>query len=465
MTTPALQPTWVGHVATTKDALKLFEGCLNGVLNHVPRRPHDRERPQLIKSGSVFIYEENASGIKRWTDGVPWSPSRILGNFLVYRELTKPFPPGEKKRATKRSKRVQRAGEPYPRPDGTPVSPTTPGARSDNGLDREGERALIGSLVDSYGFKEGGLVKKTMSVQVHGIHHHLVSYYNIEDVLSGNLRTPKEDPHVNSIIPRGELMTRQNFRTSIEGEEDPNQQQNQGNSQQMLYGGYDNQYDPRRAYENGAPHGHQSMNMTLFGGEQHAYTTSSQMQNSSNSYAPVPQASHGYYQLTSPVQHPTMPAYSQAPYASQNPTQGLMPHDRPSAHSQQTENYSYGRTYEAPGIAAPRVNPMINTNSLQGHNYGDSSWPRRDGITAVPATPLTQYTMAPNGSTMTSERTPANVWNGTPQGWAQHVQAQSMQPLQSLQSLQLSQPSQQRHPSYNNQDEEEDYRPTSNSKI
>jgi hypothetical protein len=98
----ALQPTFQGHVATTNDALILFEACLTGHLTHVPRRPHDRERNQLIRSGCVFIYEENASGIKRWTDGVTWSPSRILGNFLVYRELDKPFPPGEKKRATRK---------------------------------------------------------------------------------------------------------------------------------------------------------------------------------------------------------------------------------------------------------------------------------------------------------------------------------------------------------------------------
>jgi hypothetical protein len=54
--------------------------------------------------GNVFIYEENASGIKRWTDGVTWSPSRIMGNFLVYRELSEPFPAGEKKKAKKRKR-------------------------------------------------------------------------------------------------------------------------------------------------------------------------------------------------------------------------------------------------------------------------------------------------------------------------------------------------------------------------
>jgi hypothetical protein len=98
------KPTFTGFVQNSMDGLILFEACLSGKLDHVPRRPHDRESSQLIKSGNIFIYQENESGIKRWTDGVTWSPSRILGNFLIYRELDKPFPPGEKKRAIKRKR-------------------------------------------------------------------------------------------------------------------------------------------------------------------------------------------------------------------------------------------------------------------------------------------------------------------------------------------------------------------------
>lgn len=41
----------------------------------------------MIRPGSVYVFDELESGIKRWTDGKVWSPSRILGNFLVYREL------------------------------------------------------------------------------------------------------------------------------------------------------------------------------------------------------------------------------------------------------------------------------------------------------------------------------------------------------------------------------------------
>ncbi|OOF91156.1 hypothetical protein ASPCADRAFT_177769 [Aspergillus carbonarius ITEM 5010] len=232
-TATVLEPTFTGYVATTQDALILFEACLTGVLHHVPRRPHDRERGHLVRSGSVFIYEENSSGIKRWTDGVTWSPSRILGNFLVYRELEKPFPPGEKKRAMKKANRrpvpSTRPGEPYPRQEsngGYSPSSTT-GPYGDRPHQSDVERALVGSLVDSYGFKDSGLVKKTMSVTVSGVTHHLVSYYSVEDVMRGLLNPPSMVDSLRYIRPRAELTQKQSFRAPIDdletgGLENPN---------------------------------------------------------------------------------------------------------------------------------------------------------------------------------------------------------------------------------------------------
>lgn len=219
-----LAPTFYGHIASTQDGLLLFEACLSGALNHVPRRPHDRERAGLIRSGNVFIYEEHSSGIKRWTDGVPWSPSRILGNFLVYRELERPFPPGEKKRAmkrTKRSPRIPKASGPYGgsasgASSSYDASSSFESGSSSSPMRKDTERSLIGSLVDSYGFKEGGLVKKTVSVTIGGVSHHLVSYYTIADIMNNKFTTPSKDPRFQYITPRADLITKQNFRTPID---------------------------------------------------------------------------------------------------------------------------------------------------------------------------------------------------------------------------------------------------------
>ena len=224
--TQPLQPTWHGFVQDTREALLLFEAVLQGQLNRVTRRPHDRERANLIRSGSVFIYEEGASGIKRWTDGVSWSPSRILNNFLIYRELEKPFPPGEKKRAKPKvkppSSTAEEAGVKHEMGvDGSTESPATPSSsvRSPsvkNKGEKDSKRALVGSLTESYNFKEpGGLVKKTMSVVVQGSHFHLVSYYEPDDVCNGLLERPMNTA-LRGLRVRNELVQRQNFRAPID---------------------------------------------------------------------------------------------------------------------------------------------------------------------------------------------------------------------------------------------------------
>ncbi|KAI1468190.1 Gti1/Pac2 family-domain-containing protein [Daldinia caldariorum] len=224
-----LNPTFFGYIASTMDALILFEGCLNGHLSHVPRRPHDRERSSLIVSGNVFIYEENSSGIKRWTDGVPWSPSRILGNFLLYRELDKPFQPGEKKRAMKRQRNdagvTKTTNHARANSVGSFASAimdsghSLPNLESTANTRNEAERALVGSLVDSYQFKQDGLIKKTISVTYQGIQHHLVSYYSIEDVIQHKLCTPSQDERLRGITPRAPLISSGSFRAPVDDHE------------------------------------------------------------------------------------------------------------------------------------------------------------------------------------------------------------------------------------------------------
>lgn len=77
-----LEPPFKGYIETTHDALLVFEAARRGMIPRVTRRLIERER-SMVQSGAVFIFDENESGIKRWTDGLVWSPSRILGNFLV----------------------------------------------------------------------------------------------------------------------------------------------------------------------------------------------------------------------------------------------------------------------------------------------------------------------------------------------------------------------------------------------
>ncbi|KAI9271518.1 Gti1/Pac2 family-domain-containing protein, partial [Phascolomyces articulosus] len=138
------EKTFHGYIETTRDSLIILEACRRGLLPRINRRLQEKER-QLVTSGAVFCFDENESGIKRWTDGLVWSPSRILGNFLVYRELDKRAPSN----------------------DGVRTS-------CQNLSERQRERALVGSLTNSYRFKRNGLIKKSMSIVVNGVQQHLI---------------------------------------------------------------------------------------------------------------------------------------------------------------------------------------------------------------------------------------------------------------------------------------------------
>jgi hypothetical protein len=85
-----LQPTsdvqnFIGYVETTTDALRLVMAAHQGIIPRITRRLNDSERRSMIRSGAVFVFCVEESGIKRWTEGLSWSPSRIVGNFLVCR--------------------------------------------------------------------------------------------------------------------------------------------------------------------------------------------------------------------------------------------------------------------------------------------------------------------------------------------------------------------------------------------
>ncbi|KIK62572.1 hypothetical protein GYMLUDRAFT_135482, partial [Collybiopsis luxurians FD-317 M1] len=77
-----------GYVKTRVDALQLLYAAHQGIIPRITRRLDNTERHSMIKSGAVFIFCGEESGIKRWTDGLLWSSSRIDGDFRVYREIS-----------------------------------------------------------------------------------------------------------------------------------------------------------------------------------------------------------------------------------------------------------------------------------------------------------------------------------------------------------------------------------------
>ena len=191
------EPPWCGWIETTLDALLILEAARRGMIPRVTRRLVDAER-KMITSGSVFVFDEDESGIKRWTDGFFWSPSRILGNFLLYRETDKR---GAGHRGRTKDSAPSAAG------NGSSSaglsSPTAGGMGSmssglgaggadllvneqphhghhydimskehqqslarpkgeNSPLDKNRERSLLGSLTNSYKFKPDGMMKKVV---------------------------------------------------------------------------------------------------------------------------------------------------------------------------------------------------------------------------------------------------------------------------------------------------------------
>ena len=155
-------------------------------LHLYPLRPTTRQRisssdrASLICGGHVFIYYQQDCNIRRWTDGLNWSPSRKLDEFLIYRELD-----------STASRQVKKDSK-----------TTNTGAIS---LREPHETQLYGSLIESYNFKIDGLVKKTITTPIGPSCMRLVSYYHAADVLIGRLQTPSTDANLSGIQPRAEL--------------------------------------------------------------------------------------------------------------------------------------------------------------------------------------------------------------------------------------------------------------------
>ncbi|KAI8611801.1 Gti1/Pac2 family-domain-containing protein [Chytriomyces sp. MP71] len=80
--------TFYGYVKNRMDALLLIEACIDGTLFPLNVTPVDLSRVR-IRSGTVLVFAENSSHsmMVRWRDGERWSPSRIHGQFLLYREV------------------------------------------------------------------------------------------------------------------------------------------------------------------------------------------------------------------------------------------------------------------------------------------------------------------------------------------------------------------------------------------
>lgn len=180
-----------GLVADQYDAALLVTAARLGFIPRFRRRLDIVEQRAFIRSGSVFLWNEEESYMKRWTDGYPWSPSRVQNKFLVYREMAK--------RGGARSRTAARLlGH---SPDSSADSPRRKYIRNlASSLFNRGELEYLDMYSNSgYSrpddiFRRGGLVKKTFTITLPKETWHVVAYYTLEDILDGRLTAPSENP-------------------------------------------------------------------------------------------------------------------------------------------------------------------------------------------------------------------------------------------------------------------------------
>lgn len=185
-----VQPTYTGFVETRDDAMILIMACLRGDLKLVHKRPSWKERPSLLHSGHIYIYEETATGIRRWMDGGLWTPTRVMREFVIYGERA------DRNRLYPERKDPSLRAQPH---QGFEVV-------NDKGVSETispgWEARLYGSLRRSFNIKSNGLIRKSISIKEDVNPRtprlsvpiwHLVSYYRPVDVVQGRLRTPSMD--------------------------------------------------------------------------------------------------------------------------------------------------------------------------------------------------------------------------------------------------------------------------------
>ncbi|KAI9292738.1 hypothetical protein K502DRAFT_275540, partial [Neoconidiobolus thromboides FSU 785] len=149
--------TYFGYIKSAAEAVYVVEATRLGNLKSIHQRLTVAQRKN-IRSGSVFVWEQNLSGIQRWTDGKNWSASRYVDHFLVYKEL-KPKPSKDPKKKVNND--------------------------------------LNNSITQ-------GLSKRSISIStIDGKRYHLINYYTDEDVFLKVLNLPSQDPSLKALnVPR-----------------------------------------------------------------------------------------------------------------------------------------------------------------------------------------------------------------------------------------------------------------------
>ncbi|KAG8879654.1 hypothetical protein FRB98_005581 [Tulasnella sp. 332] len=172
------QPLFHGYLTTLLDSFLVIEGALNGYTGRLVHKPSTVEKKDLVKSGTVIIWDESEVPMRRWTDGLIWSETRHSGPYLTYRQASNE--------------------DPYDLYGSSDCVPMSKEAKAFTGpLEYRRETKKAGSWII-----EGGLIKRALTIPgPNGQRWHIISYAYVTDILSGDLQRPSQDAGLRSLAP------------------------------------------------------------------------------------------------------------------------------------------------------------------------------------------------------------------------------------------------------------------------
>ncbi|KAG9001924.1 hypothetical protein FRB93_011896 [Tulasnella sp. JGI-2019a] len=173
------QRLYHGYLKTLLDAFLVVEGAISRRIGRVTHKPTPFEKREMVKSGSIVIWNDSEVDMQRWTDGLKWSQSRIDGSYNIYREAITEDP--RDKYGSRQCIPMSREAMQY--------------------TGNLGERTPCRS--SGSWIAENGLIKRaiTISPKDGGPKWHIVSYALLQDILSGALHRPSQDPRLKRLIP------------------------------------------------------------------------------------------------------------------------------------------------------------------------------------------------------------------------------------------------------------------------
>lgn len=96
-----------GYLHSYEEAYLVVHALRLGFVQPNRERLSLQEREE-ISSGNIYVFIERKTLIMRWTDGITWSPSKILGSFLLYKEVCKYMTKNATKKYVKKKYERQR---------------------------------------------------------------------------------------------------------------------------------------------------------------------------------------------------------------------------------------------------------------------------------------------------------------------------------------------------------------------